>query len=254
MNIREILDKKASTLGVMLSEFANPNITRIFQEAGFQFVIIDDEHGYFDFTQLAALIGVASGRDFPMIVRIPGVSREYITKVLDMGANGILVPMVNTPEQAMEIVSYSKYTPLGKRGISTTRAHTNYNPPPLKAYLPMANRNTATIIQLETAQAVNNAEKIIQTPGIDAVMIGPNDLAADLGVPGEVSSPVVLEAVEHVAAICRACSKPAGVITGNAQLISFSRQHGFTLFSVGSELDLLLKGSKSRVADFFARQ
>lgn len=254
MNIREILDRQEPTLGVMLSEFANPNITRIFQEAGFQFVIIDDEHGYFDFTQLAALISVASGRGFPMIVRIPGVSREYITKVLDMGANGILVPMVNTPEQALEIVSYSKYTPLGKRGISTTRAHTNYNPPPLKAYLPVANQNTATIIQLETAEAIHNAEKIIQIDGIDAVMIGPNDLAADLGKPGEVSSSAVLEAVEHVAAICKTCNKPAGVITGNAQLISYSRQHGFTLFSVGSELDLLLKGGKSRVTDFYARQ
>ena len=254
MELRTLLYGQSPVLGVMLSEFENPNIVRIFQQAGFQYLIVDDEHGYFDYSRVAALIAVASGHSFPVIVRVPGVSREYITKVLDMGASGILVPMVDTPEQARQVVSYSKYAPVGHRGVSTTRAHTNYAPPPLKEYLQDANRRVLTMIQLETKQAVSNAASIAQIEGIDALFIGPNDLACDLGIPGEVSNPLVQEAAAQVAEIGRQAQKPVGIITSNSDLTAFCRNCGFTLFSSGSELDLLLKGAKARVREFFASQ
>lgn len=237
-------------LGVMISEFGNPNIVRIFQREGFDFLLVDNEHGYFDYTQLAAMIGIANGFHIPIVVRVPGTGREAIIKVLDMGADGILVPMVSTVEQAREIVSYAKYTPVGNRGVSTTRAHTNYGVSDLKAYMAYANKKNIVCIQFENKQALDQAEEIAAIDGIDALFIGPNDLAADLGKPGEVASPEVLQAVAAIGTLGRKLHKPTGIITGNHELMTTCLRAGFTYFSYGSELDLLVKGSRQRKAVF----
>lgn len=243
------MDAAKKQFGIMLSEFGNPNIVRIFKRAGNDFVIVDDEHGYFDYTQIAGLVAVSNGAGLPIIIRVPGVTREYITKVLDMGADGILVPMVNTAEQAQEIVRYAKYTPVGARGISVTRAHTNYGVSDLHAYLAAANRRVNVCIQIETQAAVENVEEIAAIEGIDSLFIGPNDLAADYGLPGQVTSEPVLAAVARVAAAARKAGKPAGIITGNKALLTACMQRDFTFYSVGSELDLLVKGAAGRQAE-----
>ena len=241
--------KTGKQFGIMLSEFGNPNIVRIFQRAGNDFVIVDDEHGYFDYAQVSALVAVANGIGLPIIIRVPGVTREYITKVLDMGADGILVPMVNTAEQAKEIVRYAKYTPVGARGISTTRAHPNYGVSDLRAYLSAANQRVNVCIQIETREAVDHVGEIAAVEGIDSLFIGPNDLAGDCGLPGEVTSDEVLSAVAKVAEAAGRFGKPAGIITGNRRLIESCMKHGFTYYSVGSELVLLVKGAQSKQAE-----
>lgn len=243
------MEAEMRQFGIMLSEFGNPNIVRIFQRAGNDFVIVDDEHGYFDYTQVAGLIAVAGGIGLPIIIRVPSVTREYITKVLDMGADGILVPMVNSAEQAREIVRYAKYTPLGARGISTTRAHTGYGVSNLNAYLSAANRRVNVCVQIETKEAVAHVAEIAAVPGIDSLFIGPNDLAADYGLPGQVTSDRVLEAVARVSDAARRAGKPAGIITGNQALLAACMQWGFTYYSVGSELDLLVKGAAGKQAE-----
>lgn len=235
--------------GIMLSEFGTPNIVRIFKRAGCDFVIVDDEHGYFDYTQVAGLIAVSNGIGLPIIIRVPGVTREYITKVLDMGADGILVPMVNTAEQAREIAKYAKYTPLGSRGISTTRAHTGYGVSDLCAYLEAANKRVNVCIQIETKEAAASADEIAAVPGVDTIFIGPNDLAGDVGIPGQVASDEVLGAVEKVSVAAQKAGKPMGIITGSKKLLEFCMNHGFTFYSVGSELDLLVKGAAGKQAE-----
>lgn len=239
-----------SKLGVMISEFGNPNIVRIFQRAGYDFLIVDNEHGYFNYTDLAAMIGIANGFNIPIIIRVPGTGREAIIKVLDMGADGILVPMVSTLEQAEEVVRYSKYTPVGSRGVSTTRAHTNYGVSDLREYMDRANREKIVCIQFENRTALENADAIARLEGIDALFIGPNDLAADLGKPGEVSSEEVLSAVDMVGELGKKLGKPTGIITGNKDLMRRCMSAGFEFFSYGSELDLLMQGARQRKAVF----
>lgn len=216
---------------------------------GFSFAIIDNEHGYFDFSQLAAMIGIGNAYEMPVIVRVPGVDRNSILKVLDMGADGILVPMVNTVEQAKEVVSYSKYAPIGNRGISVTRAHSDYKPPVLKDYFELSNRKTVAMIQLETKEAIANADKISSLQGIDAIFVGPNDLSGDMGIPGQVDSGEVLRAMNAVAAAGKRYGKKTGVITSNEKLIMHCFRQGFSLISYSSELGLLLKASKNAVQD-----
>ena len=104
-------------LGTMISEFGCPNLLRIMQAGGYEFVIIDCEHGPFDYVQLSEMTALGNSIRLPVLVRAPGIDRGFITKVLDMGADGFLIPMVNTPEEAEKLVEYAKYAPLGKRGI-----------------------------------------------------------------------------------------------------------------------------------------
>lgn len=245
---REIRDCR---LGVMLSEFANPNIVRVLAQGGYEFIIIDDEHGYFDFSQVAAIVALAESRGIPVMVRIPGVTRDYITKILDMGAQGILVPMVNTPEQAREIVQYAKYAPIGRRGVSTTRAHTDYNPPKLEEYFAYANKRTLIAIQFETQEAVSRLEEIASVEGIDALFVGPNDLACDMGIPGKVSDARILDAVGKVADYGNKIGKPTGIITSNSKLIEGCIDRGVRFFSYGSELDLLKAAARERTGSFW---
>ena len=114
--VKEKIRDREPVFGTMISEMACPNLARIFKAAGFAYMIVDCEHGYFDYSQLAAMVSVANGAGIGAVVRIPTIDRGVITKVLDMGADGLLVPMVNTADEARQIVSYAKYPPLDTGG------------------------------------------------------------------------------------------------------------------------------------------
>lgn len=237
-------------LGTMVSEFGCPNLLRIMRTGGFEFVIIDGEHGPFDLTQLSAMAALGNSMSLPVLVRIPGIDRGIITKILDMGADGFLVPMVNTPEEAKRLVDYAKYSPIGKRGISTTRAHTNYQPPKLTEYMKTANRRTILLAQIETVQGVENADEIAAVNGIDALIVGPSDLSSDLDVPGDLNSRVLLEHARLVTEAALRQGKKCGTVSTNLNYLKACRDMGMTIFNMGSELGMLLKGAKNSVESF----
>lgn len=250
MTFSEKIRNREKVTGTMLSEVSMPNIVRILKAAGFEFIIVDCEHGYFDYSQIAALISVGTGFDIPMVVRIPAIAREFITKVLDMGAAGLLAPMVNREEEAKALVSFAKYMPMGKRGISTRRAHTGYNPPPLAEYMERANDNTILMVQIETRQGLENLEKIAAVEGIDAIMAGSNDLAADMGIPGETESGNLIEAVEKISLLAEKNGKSGGVITSSLPLIHTCRSRGANVFSYNSEVGMLMEGAKEAMRKY----
>lgn len=237
-------------LGTMLSELSSPNLVRILKTAGFEFIVVDCEHGYFDFSQLANIVSVGNGFNLPIIVRIPFIEREFITKVLDMGGDGLLSPMVNTVEDAECLVRFAKYPPLGKRGISTTRAHTDYNPPPLSEYLPLANQRTMVLAQIETKEAVGNAAAIAAVEGVDAVIVGPNDLAGDLGTPGRLDTPEMDAAVGAVVEAARSAGKACGIIDSKVPFLHKWRDRGMNVFSCGSEVGMVMKAAHGTIAEF----
>lgn len=229
-------------LGAFLSEIAAPNLLRLMQAAGLDFVIVDCEHGYFDYSQVAALAAVGNGIHFPVIVRVPMVARESIQKYLDAGVDGILVPMLETKEQAEQLIQYGKYAPEGKRGISTMRPHSNYNPGKLLEYTAKANGRTMFFAQIETRKGVENIETIVGVPGLDGVFVGPNDLACDLGTMGDFSTPEMEDCLQKVIAAAKAAGIPSGIITSKADLIKTCRENGMLMFSCDSELGLLKSG------------
>lgn len=249
---KEKLMQGTCVLGTMLSEISTPNVARIMHACGFDFLIIDCEHGYFDLSQTAALVGMSNGVGLPVIIRIPGASRELITKYMDMGADGLLLPMTSTPQQAQELVRYAKYAPLGQRGISTQRAHTNYNPPPLHQYLEEANRRTLLFAQIETREGVRNIDGILALEGIDGALIGPNDLACDYGTPGKLENPKMEQGISQVLAAAVAAGKPCGIITGKIPMLEKWRARGMTILSCNSEVGMMMDAGKKIVKDISA--
>lgn len=248
--LSEKMKNRKKIMGTMLSEISMPNVVRILKMAGFEFIIVDCEHGNFDYSQIATLIAMGTGFDIPVLVRIPAITREFVTKVLDMGAAGLLAPMVNSEEEARTLVSYAKYMPVGKRGISTQRAHTNYNPPPLREYMELANENTILMVQIETRQGLKNLGKIAAVEGIDAIITGPNDLAADMGIPGEIESKELIEALERITLQAEQRGKSSGVITSNLCLIRTCQSKGMNVFSYNSEVGMLVEGAKEAIRKY----
>jgi len=237
----------ACVLGTMLSELSTPNIARIMHACGFEFLIIDCEHGYFDLPQVAAITAVCAGIGLPAVIRIPAVSRELITKYLDMGAAGLLLPMTSTPEQARELVRYAKYPPLGQRGLSIQRAHTNYNPPPLHQYLDEANRHTVLFAQIESREGIKNIRDILAIDGIDGALVGPNDLASDYGTPGELETPEMEEGISCVLSAAAELGKPCGFISSKIPLLEKWRSRGMTILSCNSEVGMIIEAGRQIV-------
>ncbi|HIS94801.1 MAG TPA: hypothetical protein IAC19_03410 [Candidatus Ventricola gallistercoris] len=237
-------------LGAFLSEVAAPNLLRIYKVCGLDYVIIDCEHGYFSHAQVAALCAVANGIGLMTMVRIPSVSREHIQKVFDLGADAILVPMTGTAEQIRKAVEYAKYFPEGKRGASTMRPHSEYQPGELSAYMKKANARTMVFAQIETDEGVKNAMEIASVPGVSGLLVGPNDLSIDYGTPGASDTPEMESAYRAVVKAGKAQGKPTGIITGNMKLIHHCRDLGMQIFSCNSEVGLLAKQLKAMVAQF----
>lgn len=252
-DLKEKIYNNEIVLGTMLSEVYTPNIVRVIRSGGFEYIIIDSEHGYFDYSQIASIISVCNGFKIPILVRVPNGERESITKVLDMGADGLLIPMVNSSEDAKKVVQYSKYTPIGRRGISTTRAHTDYNPSKLTEYMEYANKKTLILVQIETIQALENAESIISVNGIDALIVGPNDLAADMNKQGEFDTEAMNNAIKNIASVARRARKFSGIVSSSIDYLHYCRDNGMTIFCCNSEVGMIKKASRQIVKDFYEK-
>lgn len=253
MKIRKLKDKlkkKEIALGMMLSEVTTPNIVRVIGATDVDFVLLDCEHGYFDSSQTAAIVGIANGIGLPVIIRIPEIRREVITKFMDMGADGLLVPMTNSRTDIETVIRYSKYSPLGNRGISTQRAHTGYCPPPLRDYMKEANERTIIFAQIETLEAIRNIDGIIGVDGVDAAIIGPNDMSCDCESPGDFYTDKMQHNIQTVIAAAEHAGKASGIIASNINFLAECQKKGMTLFSCNSEIGILLKGINQMMKEF----
>lgn len=229
--------------GVMVSEIPFINLPLIFKNNDLNFFIIDTEHGAFDYSTVSAMITNATLCSIPSIIRLSDNTRMNITKYSDAGANGFILPMTNSPEDIIPVIKYAKYSPIGKRGISTMRAHTLYNPPPLKDYMNKANEKLKVYAQIETVEGIKNINEIITVNGLEGVFIGPNDLSCDLDCIGD-NKPVI-ECIEIIASACKKANKTWGIITTDIELISVAKQNNVKLISYGSELNILNNGCKT---------
>ncbi|MBE6680582.1 MAG: hypothetical protein E7598_08720 [Ruminococcaceae bacterium] len=235
--LAKLSKRKKISVGIMLSEVPFANMPLIMKNSGLDFMIVDNEHGAFDYTFLSKLFTVSRLAYFRTVVRIPDNTRAWITKCVDAGADGFLLPMTNRAEDIKKVVEYAKYAPVGKRGISTMRAHTLYAPPALCDYMPLANERIKVYAQIETVSGVENIEEILAIDGVDGVFIGPNDLSCDMGCIGD-NGPI-LAAIDKVSNAAKKANKPFGIITTTKALIDKALACGASMISYGSELNML---------------
>jgi len=243
--IKQKLKNGKPSIGTWMS-MAHPSIAEILAMAGYDWVVVETEHTAIDVSEVLRLIMAIEQRGAIPLVRLAGIDPIQAKAVLDSGAAGVIVPMVNTKAEAELAVAMTKYPPLGTRGVGLARAQ-GYGVD-FDHYVKNANDNTLVIVQIEHIDAVNNIEEILSVPGIDGTFIGPYDLSMSLGVPGQLSHPDVVVAKEKVL--------KAGLKKGLAAGIHFVQpstavsdceaavKAGYTFISVGT--DILFLGDSAR--------
>src|SRR5215467_8176080 len=203
---RARLKRGDKLLGTMVT-LPSPPAAEVLATIGFDWLFIDAEHGPLGTNELLGIL-MAVNRRAACVVRVPSCDAVQIAKVLDLGADGIIVPQVNTPQQAADAVRFARYPPEGTRGVGLARAH-GYGSK-FEEYVESANREIAVIVQAEHATAVENIDAIARVPGVDAILLGPYDLSASLGKMGQVDDPKVVAAIARVTDACRAVGMPLG--------------------------------------------
>ena len=239
-NLRARLQQGDLVLGTILS-LNSPDVAEILSQVGFDWLFIDAEHSTLDPHDLKALFQ-AVGDSTPCVVRIPLLDEIIVKKTLDAGAAGLLVPQVNTAEQAEQFVQWGRYYPKGSRGLGFGRAQ-GYG---LKVseYLETANENILLSVQAESAEAVKNIESIVRVQGLDAVLVGPYDLSASMGLPGQIDHPDVQAAIQHVANVCFEAGMPIGIFGMTAEAVRPYIEQGFRFIVAGA--DTVLLGNAAR--------
>jgi 2-keto-3-deoxy-L-rhamnonate aldolase RhmA len=179
-------------IGTWITMIRTPAVLTLLKAAGLDFARVDMEHSPFSMETVADMATLARALDFPMVVRPPEGNREWITRLLDAGVWNLHVPQVDTPEQAREVAACARYAPLGERGMYGFGPHTEYRTLPAAEHMAAANARVHVTAMLETKRAFDRLDEIASVPGIDALTIGPTDLAQDLGVLGTPSQREVL--------------------------------------------------------------
>jgi 2,4-dihydroxyhept-2-ene-1,7-dioic acid aldolase len=204
MTVKDLKSGKA-VVGTMVRMVRNPAIVLVAANAGLDFVMFDMEHGAFSFETIADASSLARAKGIECFVRVPELSKGNVSRALDCGVTGVMVPMVKNGDEARKFADWAKFAPIGQRGLGGSGAHTAYldaakDP---EAFMKQENEQILTIAQIELSEAIDNIEDIAATEGIDALLIGPADLSNSLGVSGQFNHPKMDEAIAKVAAAAK---------------------------------------------------
>jgi 2-dehydro-3-deoxyglucarate aldolase/4-hydroxy-2-oxoheptanedioate aldolase len=211
-NLKERLRKGEKILGTMITVFENPELVKMLKVCGFDYFIVDCEHGNFDYSQVAAMFAMGRECGLPPMIRIPEVRREVVLKSMEMGAAGILLPQVESVQQAKDLIAYSKYAPMGNRGVALTRAHTGWEKtPPAAQYMQQQNEQSILMTQIESPAGVAIVDELMALNGIDVLFVGPNDLTQSLGIMGQKDHPKFLEAMDKIIGAAKKAGKFSGI-------------------------------------------
>lgn len=208
--LKEMARKRELKVGHFIVEFATPGIGHLLKNAGCDFVLFDCEHSGFHNETIKNVIRYFEAARLPAIVRVPSREYHHIARALDMGAEGLMTPLVGTAAEAESIVQAVKYGPRGSRGVGLGLAHDNYSGGDVMEKLAAANERTTLFVQIETAEGVENAEAIAAVDGVDCLWVGHFDLSTSLGVPGQFGSDEFTGAVRRVHAAARKHGKAFG--------------------------------------------
>jgi 2-keto-3-deoxy-L-rhamnonate aldolase RhmA len=249
MGLRKRVLTGECVYGTMIRQARDPGAPAIFAAAGFDFVFIDMEHGNYSMETVADLIRGAKSAGIATIIRVPHLETHFISRVLDAGAEGIMVPMTSTRQQAEQIVRYSKYTPLGQRGFGNQTGQTDYKPLKTPDFMKEANEHTLIVAQIETREAIENIEAILDVEGIDVGLIGPNDLSISMGIPDQMGSEIITKAIDKVVESAKKKGKASGIHIGNIEAIKKWRTKGMTVLAFSTDIGFMYNASKSNLEE-----
>ena len=220
--------------------YSHPSITETFARAGFDFIAIDMEHSTITLPEAQRIIAASQSEGVPCLPRPVSHSNDWVKPLIESGADGMLIQMVNKPEEVQSLINDIKYPPLGKRSYGVNRAQAyGFD---FDTYINNWNKESIFMIQVESIEAVENIESLVAFEEVDAVMIGPLDISGSLGVPGQTSHPLVIEASKKVINACKKYGKSCGTQVADSNMKSV--QDLFVLWKWAEEMKKLIKTIK----------
>jgi len=244
-NMKERLRNGEALIGTFAVVPSTDSI-EILALGGFDFVVLDREHGPHSVEKLQDMVRVAQLHGMGTLVRVPENCEKEILWALDTGADGVLVPMIETASDAANAVKASKYAPIGHRGVALVRS-SRYGSLEISSYLNKANEDTFVALQCENTKGLANLEEIASTPGVDMIFFGPFDMSASLGIPGKVDDPKVRDAAARVLDVCKKFGKAAGTFATSADGAARYIKEGFNAVGLGIEAAIYLNAVTSLV-------
>lgn len=227
--------------------FAHQQIAEVLADAGFDWLLFDMEHSPTDLYDVGQQLLAVRGTKTAAVVRVPLLDMGWIKRVLDAGAPNIMVPNIRNAAEARDAVAFTRFAPEGLRGVAGSTRAGNYTR--FKDYMARANDEIGLILQIESQEALDDLDAICRVPGVDAVFIGPSDLAASLGHRGNSNHPEVQAAIAKAFETARAAGKASGVLAADGKAEHYF-DGGATVVGVGTDLHLLIAGADAVAAKF----
>ncbi len=249
------LRKNQLAVGIGIRLVRNVDVVKVMKAGGYDWLFLDLEHGIMSIETAAAICIAAQDSGIAPIVRVPYGELAMATRLLDGGALGIVIPHVDTAEEAREIADKLRYAPIGHRSVGGGQAAFDYAPMKMGDFIKKANDNTLIVVMIETPKAVRNAEAIAAVPGIDALLVGSSDLSVELGIPGDTGHQKIQDAVDKVVAACKKHRKFPGM--GGAyseELLKLYTDKGMKLILAGNDLPMLTNAARAHQAKVRAYQ
>jgi 2-dehydro-3-deoxyglucarate aldolase len=240
--IKAKLSEGEVTVGTWMM-IGHPVVAEILAQSGFDWIVVDMEHGVVDWPRALGLVQAIEGQGCMPICRLPVNAPEHFKWALDTGAGGVMVPLIRSAEDAERAVTYAKYPPEGTRGIGVCRAH-RYGAA-FQSYVDSANEETLVVLQIEHIDAVNDIEGICAVPGVDAVFIGPYDLSGSMGLMGQIHHPKVEAAVDRVFQAATKAGVAPGLLIAEPASGEVAQRiaDGFQFIAVGLDTLMLVRAA-----------
>jgi 2-dehydro-3-deoxyglucarate aldolase/4-hydroxy-2-oxoheptanedioate aldolase len=242
---KERLANKEKLIGSWLMS-GSPVISEAMGCIGFDYLVLDMEHVAIDVPQALGIMQAIEATGTPVLTRLPWNDIVMIKKILDAGAQSIMLPFVQNPDEAKRAASYARYPPQGVRGVAGVHRASRWGN--VRTYLKDANAEVMVSVQLETIGAVEKIEDIAAVDGIDGLFIGPADLAASLGMLGDMNNARVQELLERGAKFCNKIGKPIGIVAGTPEMAKRYADYGYDHVAVGVDVAMLV----SRATEYLA--
>ncbi len=246
--VQRFADGEAA-LGLGIQQLRSVAAVGLAKRCGFHFLFIDLEHGPLSCAMAVDIAAAGLPAGMPALVRVQGKDSPDIARLLDGGAQGIVVPHVDTPEEARAVANACKYPPLGRRSFFGLQPQFGYQRVPVHEAMEQANPQVLSVVMLESPEALRHVREIAAVPGIDVLMIGCNDLSMELGIPGQLDHPAMVAARREVVEACRLHGKTPGLggMADAALLRRCIREEGMRFVLASNDTDLLLDAGLARV-------
>lgn len=239
LSLRDTCARPGVKAGTFVCEFNTPGIGYILKNAGCDFAFIDMEHSGFDISDLKQLLRYFEAAGLPAFVRPPGKDYYAVARVLDMGAEGLILPMVGSVDEALEIIDGARYVPEGHRGVALGISHDHFVQGPVEEKFKRANQRTMIYPLIETADGLANVDEIMALDGVDGLWMGHFDLSCSLGIPGQFDHPEFKAATKKISAAAHRNNKPAARVVSSIEDGAAQFAAGFEIIAVSGDCWLL---------------